>query len=244
MEKIGSMFRKSTSHSFQILSDLHLEVAKQYSSFEIPPSAPYLVLAGDIGLLTDYDSYLAFLARQLQAFKKLFLVLGNHDFYGLSFTAGPEQAQKLEIEPILNGKLVLLHRKHFDIPDSSTSILGCTLWSKIQDDARQVVQTKVADFRKITDWSIASHNAAYEADLSWLKNQVAELPKASEGSPKRKPPERTIVIITHHAPSTEKTADPIHDNSPFTSASATDLFNGEDWPNVKLWVFWTYTLHH
>jgi len=68
-----------------------------------------------------------------------------------------------------------------------------------------------------------------------LKNQVAELQKASEGSPKRKPPER-IVIISHHAPSTEKTADPIHDNSPLTFAFATDLFNGEDWPNVKLWV--------
>ena len=110
-------------HSFQILSDLHLEVAKRYSSFEILPSAPYLVLAGNIGLLTDYDSYLAFLARQTQAIKKVFLVLGNHDFYGLSFTAGPEQAQRLEIEPILNGKLVLLRRKRFDIPDSSISIL-------------------------------------------------------------------------------------------------------------------------
>jgi hypothetical protein len=27
------------------------------------------------------------------------------------------------------------------------------------------------------------------------------------------------------------------DNSPLTSAFATDLFNGEDWPNAKLWVF-------
>jgi predicted phosphodiesterase len=237
MEKIRSLFRKSSSQSFQILSDLHLEVGQQYSSFEIPPSAPYLVLAGDIGLLTNYDAYLAFLVRQTQRFKKVFLVIGNHELYGLTFTTGLEQARKLELEPILKGRMVLLHQKRFDVPNSSISILGCTLWSKIPDDAQQVVQMKVADFWKITDWSAASHNAAYETDLSWLKNQVAELQKASESSPKKKSPERTTVIITHHAPSTQKTADPMHDNSPLTSAFATDLLNGEDWPNVKLWVF-------
>jgi predicted phosphodiesterase len=237
MEKIRSLFRKSSSQSFQILSDLHLEVGQQYSTFEIPPSAPYLVLAGDIGLLTNYEAYLAFLARQTQRFKKVFLVLGNHEFYGLLFTAGLEQARKLEVEPILQGRMILLHQKRFDVPNSSISILGCTLWSKIPDDAQQVVQMKVADFRKITDWSAASHNDAYDTDLSWLRNQVAELQKASDGSLKKKAPERTIVIITHHAPSTQNTADPRHDNSPLTSAFSTDLLYGEDWPNVELWVF-------
>jgi predicted phosphodiesterase len=237
MEKIHSLFSKSLSHSFQILSDLHLEVGQQYDSFEIPPSAPYLVLAGDIGRLIDYDSYLAFLARQTQAFKKVFLVLGNHEFYGLSSAVGLEQARRLEEEPVLNGRMVLLHQQRFDVPDSSTSILGCTLWSKIPDDARPLVQMKVVDFQKITDWSVASHNAAYEDDLSWLKDQVAELQKESGRSPKKKQPKRRVFIITHHAPFTKKTSDPRHANNPWSSAFATDLLNGEDWPNVKLWMF-------
>jgi hypothetical protein len=186
-------------------------VRRRYFTFEIPPSAPYWVLAGDIGFLTNYDAYLAFLAWQTQCFKKVFLVLGNHEFYGLSLTTGLEQARKLEVEPILKGRMVLLHQKRFDVPNSSISILGCTVWSKIQANAQQVVQMKVSDFRKITDWSAASHNAAHEVDLSWLKTQVAELRKRYYGCRKTKPPERTIVIITLHAPSAQKTADPKHD---------------------------------
>ncbi|TVY34875.1 Uncharacterized protein LOCC1_G008748 [Lachnellula occidentalis] len=236
MEKIRSLFSKSSSHSFQILSDLHLEVGQQYSTFEIPPSAPYLILAGDIGRLIDYDSYLAFLARQTQGFEKVFLVLGNHEFYGLSFSAGLEQAQKLELEPILNRKMVLLHQKRFDGPNSSISILGCTLWSTIPDDARQVVQMRVKDFEKIKDWSVDKHNAAYEADIAWLKGQIADIQKAYKSN-RKKQPERTTVIVTHHAPSIQETASPQHVDNPWSSAFATDLLNGEDWCNVKLWVF-------
>lgn len=51
--------------SFQINSDLHLEVGQQHFSFQIPASAPYLVPAGDIGRLIDYDSYLDFLKLRL-----------------------------------------------------------------------------------------------------------------------------------------------------------------------------------
>src|SRR3954465_12501273 len=96
MEKIRCWFTKSESPSCQILSDLHLEVGQQYGSFKIPPAAPYLILAGDIGRLIDYDAYLGFLAIQTTNFDKVFLVLGNHEFYSLSFTTGLVQARKLE----------------------------------------------------------------------------------------------------------------------------------------------------
>lgn len=224
MEKIRSLFSKSSSQSSQILSDLHLEVGQQYSTFEIPPSAPYLVLAGDIGRLQDYDSYLSFLARQSQRFEKVFLVLGNHEFYGLSFAAGLEQARKLEKEPILDSKIVLLHQKCLDVPNSAILILGCTLWSEVPDDARQ---------EKITNWSVPNHNAAYVAGMSWLKIQIADIQKAHKENLKGKP-ERTTVIITHHA---LETSNPQHVGNPWTSAFATDLLDGEDWFNVKLWVF-------
>lgn len=38
----------------QIMSDLHLEVGQQYASFTFPTTAPFLMLAGDIGRLIDY----------------------------------------------------------------------------------------------------------------------------------------------------------------------------------------------
>lgn len=46
---------------FQIMSDLHFELGQQYSSFYIPSSAPYLLLAGDIGRLVHYHLFLTFL---------------------------------------------------------------------------------------------------------------------------------------------------------------------------------------
>jgi hypothetical protein len=46
---------------FQVMSDLHLKVSNQYSSFYILKAVPYLILAGDIGRLVDYESCLEFL---------------------------------------------------------------------------------------------------------------------------------------------------------------------------------------
>lgn len=55
----------------QILSDLHLEVAQQYPTFNFPLSAPFLLLAGDIGRLIDYDAYRGFLEAQVARYKKV-----------------------------------------------------------------------------------------------------------------------------------------------------------------------------
>jgi len=96
MNKLRSFLTLPPKPSFQILSDLHLEVGPQYHTFSIPASAPYLILAGDIGRLVDYEHHLSFLSTHIAAFEKVFLVLGNHEFYGLSYAAGIKLARKLE----------------------------------------------------------------------------------------------------------------------------------------------------
>jgi hypothetical protein len=47
-------------------------------------ATPYLILAGDIGQLVDYELYLDYLRSQCCLFTPVFLVLGNHESYGLS----------------------------------------------------------------------------------------------------------------------------------------------------------------
>lgn len=230
MGKIRSLFGKPTSPAFQTPSDLHLEVGQKYPSFELPPSAPYLILAGDIGPLIDCKSYLAFLAKQTARFEKVFLVLGNHEFYGLSFSTGIEMAQKLESEPILGGKPILLHQKRFDVPNSSVTILGCTLWSRISEDAKEIVQMKVSDFKKIEGWTPDTHNDEYELDVTWLRGEVR---KIHEETKIEKGAKRKILIVTHHAPSTKGTATPEHVGNPWSSAFSTDLITKDDWTNVK-----------
>ena len=93
---------------FQVLSDLHLEVGQQYPTFDFPTTAPNLILAGDIGLLSNYEAYLDFLHNQTERYDRVFLVLGNHELYGLDFATALSTAKKLEKEPRLGGKLSFL----------------------------------------------------------------------------------------------------------------------------------------
>lgn len=234
LQTIRSFF-KGPSTAFQTLSDLHLEINQQYSSFEVPVSSQRLILAGDIGRLHDYDEYLAFLQKQTANFERVFLVLGNHEFYSESFELGLEKARQLEQEPCLNGRLVLLHQRRYDIPGTSVSILGCTLWSLIPSEATGIVQSKIQDFKKIKGWTIDQHNTAHESDLAWLRSEIQAIRDENENAPKTTDP-RSIIVVTHHAPSLERTSSSQHARSPWSTAFGTNLLS-EKWDSVRLWIF-------
>lgn len=217
---------------FQYMSDLHLEVGQQYLTFDFEPKAPTLILAGDIGRLIDYDGYLAFLQKQTARFQRVFLVLGNHEFYGLSsFESGVACAREPAKEPSLDSKLFLLHQNKFSFPDDEDIILlGCPLWSLISEDAAHAVAAVVNDFKKIEGWSIEKHNAAHIEDLEWLRQEV----QTSQRDRSR----ATIIVVTHHAPFLDNTASPQHKDSPIKTAFATEACNvKEQWALVKYWVF-------
>lgn len=234
MQQLKSFWSRISGNTpFQVLSDLHLEVGRQYDTYEVPPCAPYLILAGDIGRLADYDEYLSFLKRHIERFRLIFLVLGNHEFYGLGFDEGLRRAEKLEAEKVLSKKVVLLHQKRHDISELGVIVLGCTLWSAIPTESEEIVTSRINDFKRIKAWSTKEHNAAHEADLNWLKDQVTRIQKQS-GKDKTS---RGILVVTHHAPCKEDTSSPEYTNNAWNSAFATDLFNGADWSGVKVWVF-------
>lgn len=81
------------------MSDLHLEVGQQYSNFEIMPRATNIILAGDIGRLADYEPFRGFLCSVCQKFGQVYLVLGNHEFFGVSRQEGLRLADKLQEDP-------------------------------------------------------------------------------------------------------------------------------------------------
>lgn len=236
-QKLRSLLSRPSAPSvrFQVLSDLHLEINQRYSSFEIPVCANSLILAGDVGRLADYDGYLQFLQKQTEWFEAVFLVLGNHEFYKEFFTAGLEKAKQLEQEPSLNGRLILLHQRRYDIPDSHVTILGCTLWSKIPNEARDIVKSTIQDFRQIQDWTVDDHNAAHDADHAWLLREIQSICEENQKLRKQDQP-RTILVVTHHAPSLRKTSSPQHENNPWSCAFGTDLLSHTA-VGVRVWVF-------
>lgn len=213
----------------QILSDLHLEVGQQYSTFTFPASAPYLLLAGDIGRLIDYEAYHSFIKSQVNRFKKVFLILGNHEFYGLDYESGLAEARRLAQEPSLKSRLVLLHRARWDDPESDLTVLGCTLWSAIPEAAYGIVEGKVNDFKKINQWTAARHSAVHEEEAAWLLKQVAQV--------KEDPARRRLLVATHHAPCVKGTSRPEHVANPWTPAFATDLVDHTEWEGIRVWVF-------
>lgn len=230
-EKLWPLLRPTVS--FQVLSDLHLEINQQYCSYEIPVCAKHLILAGDIGRLVDYNDYRNFLQKQTDRFELVFLVLGNHEFYNDSFAAGLERARKLEIEPSLNGRLIVLHQKRYDIPESPVTVLGCTLWSKVSSESADIVQSRVKDFQKIKDWTIRDHNASFEKDMTWLLNEIQSIHREDMRLKRQR---RSILVVTHHAPCLQKTSSPQHAQSPWRFAFATDVLSQVS-DGVKTWVF-------
>ncbi|EPE06100.1 ser thr protein phosphatase superfamily [Ophiostoma piceae UAMH 11346] len=213
-----------TAWRLQILSDLHLEVGQQYASFAIPATAPYLVLAGDIGRLVDYDALLhGFLARLVPCYRRIFYVLGNHEFYGLAYEAGVEAARRLEGEACLEGKLTVLNCDKWEGKEGKggeqgeqeqqrLTILGCTLWSDVPEGAQAIVQSKLSDFRKINGWTMAQHNKIHAQEAAWLREAVAA---GREQGP--------LCVITHYAPSLKGTSSPQNAYNPWTPGFATEL---------------------
>ncbi|KAL5358879.1 calcineurin-like phosphoesterase [Aspergillus floccosus] len=234
LQKLRTYFHRP-SVPFQVLSDLHLEVNQQYASYEIPACAEYLILAGDIGRLADYNAYRDFIRKQTERFRVVFLVLGNHEFYNMSITAGLEKARQLELEPCFNGRLVLLHRKQYDIPGSHITVLGCTLWSDVPDESKDVVRMRISDFKHITGWTVEDHNANHREDLAWLQSEIRMVHRENNYAD-RQSPKRSVLVVTHHAPLLRGTSSPQHAQNPWRFAFGTDILPLAS-DGVKVWVF-------
>ena len=226
---------------FQILSDLHLEVGQQYSTFQIPVEAGSLILAGDIGRLQDYQPYLQFLHVQCQNFQHVFLILGNHEFYGITRAEGLQLAAKLSEESVMHGRLVVLGRNRFDFSGENISLLGCTLHSHISQESRGIVRSKVNDFSRILDWTVEDHNASHEKDLRWLQDEISSIRSQERNDGKGSGIKRKkIVVVTHHAPIKKSSSRPEHENNPWSDAFATELLGPDttEVPNLLLGVDW------
>lgn len=211
------------------MSDLHLEVGQQYPEFDIPPKAPYLVLAGDIGRFQDYAYYLQFLRRQCAIFTKVFLVPGNHEFFGVSRARGLEIAKSLESEPGCDGKLYVLNRTRVDLDHMNITVLGYTLHSRVPPKAQLIVQIKVSDFHQTENWTVNDHNIEHQANVKWLQEEVNKI--------RINRLRRRILIITHHAPTMKGTSKPSDVGSPLSSAFATDLLPARRFADAQCWVF-------
>jgi len=209
--------RHSFGPGFQVMSDLHLEgrdagSEKSYERFTIPRQAPYLVLIGDIGYFRHAERYQTFLRRQCDVFDHVFLIPGNHEFYGVSRARGLQLAS--DMAKSLGGRLTVMDgdQRRVNI-DESTILIGCTLYSAGEPDRGYYIN----DFHCVSDWSPQQHVMAHNADKDYLERALKDI--------KDKRPNSRVLIATHYAPLYGPALHPRHRNSPLNSFFCSDILD-------------------
>lgn len=220
--------------SFQIISDLHLEAPKAYDFVKIIPKAPYLALLGDVGNVVSHkNDLLDFLTVQLNQFRAVLFVPGNHEAYHSNWPDILKVLHAFEQDIRKNdslGEFVLLDRAVFRPPDANVAVLGCSLFSCVPPESEMAVSFGLNDFFQISDWDVRKHNEAHMRDLAWLNAQATDLERSDV----------KILIFSHWSPSRDiRTVKSKYSESPVKSAFSTDLSSEVCFKSAKvqLWAF-------
>ena len=128
------------------------------------------------------------------------------------------------------GNFILLNRSRYDVSPTLT-VLGCTLWSALNENDLDILSWSLTDFRRIQSFDPTAYNNLHDTDREWLNATVEEIAKAE--------PERKVVIFTHHAPTVMDTGDPKYLGQPTNSAFATEMTLQKCWASgtVVMWAF-------
>eukprot|EP01116_Phalansterium_solitarium_P023049 TRINITY_DN7879_c0_g1_i2.p1 TRINITY_DN7879_c0_g1~~TRINITY_DN7879_c0_g1_i2.p1 ORF type:complete len:262 (+),score=28.87 TRINITY_DN7879_c0_g1_i2:107-892(+) len=217
--------------SLQIVSDIHVEfyISKPFPT--IPPRTKYLCLLGDIGLLNERGSvnYRNFLAHHADVFKHVFVLLGNHEYYG----SRVDEAYHRAVDITSGLRNVTLLQKTSLLLDGFR-VLGTTLWSKVPAERVAEVGQCLNDYHSITvpdqhgnlrKLSVRDTNAWFDDERLWLETEIAAARRRKE----------TVVVLTHHAPVADG-SHPQHVGSPINGAFVTDLEYMMG-PPVAFWGF-------
>ena len=191
---------------FQVISDVHLETRGHVVDF--PVKAPFLILAGDIGNPESalYRQYLNILADR---YDKVFLVNGNHDHYSRT----REETERL-VNDVCNTRhnLIFLNRTTHDL-DEDHVILGCVLWSEMQDEQKSELYQSMSDLTAINDWSFEANNWQHMKEKAWLKKMIDEV--EAQG--------KLAVVVTHHSPTYKGTVAPKYRGNEISSGFCSEL---------------------
>ena len=206
----------------QYCSDLHLEFPrnqKWLSSNPIEPLGDILVIAGDTYYLNLNYSNLEFIHRVSEAFHQVYLIPGNHEYYG-----GYDVSTALEatMESIMDN-VFMVNNQSIDI--EGTKFIFSTMWSKVQRHIMEVMRG-MADFHEIKfmekKLTINQFNDLHDRAWDFLQKEIA-----TEGKK---------VVVTHHLPSDECNAEEFAGSS-LNEAFCVDKTNFILENQIDYWIY-------
>ena len=205
---------------FDICSDLHLEFEwywSQKSNIIVPepryyqswfgrPKSPYLIIAGDLGVWdeTEHGARAQMLLKDFHDwvtpyYKKVFYVLGNHDWW----------RHRLYLRTITIFKSLYPNFMVLDCFDNPVAhvkkdlyIFGTTLWSKIIRE--RFADTRMNDYHQIYSSDVNDDIPIEPCITNGVNEQsYKQLQSFVEGNKDKK-----IIVVTHHAPSYKSMTEP------------------------------------
>lgn len=209
---------------FQVISDIHCEL-KPFNLNTMIPKCDNLFLAGDIGKPGSKE-YLNILNHSSNNWKKIFLISGNHEFYKSNYN----DTVKTIIENVKQfPNIYFLNKNNKILDEYNINILGCTLWSKIEENYFDDIKNSINDYHMIRDpennyTKIDPNytNKWHQIELDWLEKELNESKYKN-------------IVMTHHAPSFNNTFDPKYKDKITNKAFCTDL--EYLFKKVDIWIF-------
>jgi len=207
----------------QIVSDIHIEYEDKEDIDPldyITPSAPTLILAGDIGSIYKIKQLTAFLSKICTYFDTVLYVPGNHEYY---MTAPFLGIRKDRLDSMLENitkhipNLYILNRKSI-LLGGDICVAGCTLWSV----PKCVLPKFLVRIKNITT-RIYKHN--HVKDLNYLVKMIKHCQTAK----------KKLVIVTHYPP-TYQVLKNVKRRKKFLSLYGNDLDHLLDASKVNTWV--------
>lgn len=233
-------------------SDLHYEHTFSAQHKTRPADSPYPEFWVPSELPTDAETILLLVGdlwnglRSIKVietfnkrFKKVLIVLGNHDYWGCDITTLPTDYQSELVSRGL-ANVELLDRNSLEI--DGVLFVGATLWTDMNKDDPVVIMSAenymMADFAHInkgTEYSehYVSRNIKFRS-LDWLGYNRKEFQYIKTITELNK--DKPIVIATHHAPTLLSVADRFKDsgiaNYYFVSDYSEFILDN---PHIKYW---------
>jgi predicted phosphodiesterase len=205
--------------TFSIISDLHLSSSTTKEAYT--PKADYLILAGDIGNVTE-PSLLNFLAYVSPSYKKVIYVLGNHEYYNKNNYSYIGIVIYIKHITLNIKNLVILDNDYIDI-EGSLRIFGSTLWSNVGDRPLNLPIFDENNNQITSSWM----NREHYRSLHILENMI----QTSITDKKR------LIVVTHYCPTfmnTLKTSD-VDSPNRFLYCSNLDRYLRKEY--VYTWIF-------
>ena len=213
---------------FQYCSDLHLEFPHNREFIKnnpIIPTGEILILAGDIlpfQLLNQPSEFLDYIADH---FEKTYWIPGNHEYYGSDINV-----RSGSFCESIRSNVFLLNNQEIKI--ENTNFLFSTLWSKVGEENRFVIENTLSDFIAIKDkdknFNTIKFNELHYDSLSFIQESLI------------KNKQEKNILVSHHIPTFLNYPEE-HRQSRVNQGFATELYDLIHDSSIDYWI---YGHHH